>query len=72
MKKFVERMSRFCIAISICDCLLQTICLLQTPNPMIMIFSAACGVALDVRRDPNVFSRDPRFVTRSVQDLNKW
>ena len=66
MKRFVERMSRFCIAISICDCLLQT------PNPMIMIFSAACGVALDVRTDPNVFSRDPRFVTRSVQDLNKW
>ena len=59
-------MSRFCIAISICGCLFQT------PNPMIMIFSAACGVALDVRRDPNVFSRDPRCVTRSVQDLNKW
>ena len=32
---FVVPMSRFCIAISICDCLLQT------PNSMIMIFSAA-------------------------------
>ena len=65
MKMFVVRMSRFCIAISICDCLLQA------PNSMIMIFFAAWGVALDVRRDPNVFSRDPRCVTRSVQDLNK-
>ena len=63
---FVVRMSRFCIAISICDFLRQT------PNAMIMIFPAAWGVTLDVRRDPNVFSRDPRYVTRSVQDLNKW
>ena len=66
MKMFVVHMSRFCIAISLCDCLLHT------PDSMIMIFSAAWGVASDVRRDPNVFSRDPRFVTRSVQDLNKW
>ena len=29
----------------------------------------AWGVALDVRRDPDVFSRDPRFVTWSVHDL---
>ena len=35
---------------------------------MIIIFPAAWGVALDVR-DPDVFSRDPRFVTRSVHDL---
>ena len=42
MKMFVVRMSRFCIAISICDCLLQT------PNSMIMIFSAAWGVALEL------------------------
>ena len=32
----------------------------------------AWGVALVVRRDPEVFSRDPRFVTRSVHDFNKW
>ena len=50
MKMLVVRMSRFCIAISICDCLLQT------PNSMIMIFPAVWGVALDFRRDPNVFS----------------
>ena len=36
---------------------------------MIIVFPAAWGVALDVRRDPDVFSRDPRFVTRSVHDL---
>ena len=39
---------------------------------MIMIFPAAWGVALDVRMDPDVFSRDPRFVTRSVQHFIKW
>ena len=50
MKMLVVRMSRFCIAISICDCLLKT------PNSMIMIFPAVWGVALDFRRDPNVFS----------------
>ena len=66
MKMFVVRMSRFRFAISICDCFLQT------PNSMIMIFPAVWGVALDVRRDPNIFSRDPRFITRAVQDLNKW
>ena len=66
MKMLVVRMFRFCIAISICDCLLQT------PNSMIMIFHAVWGVALDFGRDPNVYSRDPRCVTRSVQDLNKW
>ena len=32
MKMFVVHMSRFCIAISICDCLLHT------PDSMIMIF----------------------------------
>ena len=63
---FAVRMSRFCFAISICDCLVQT------PDSMIMIFPAAWGVALDVKGDPNVFSRDPRFVTRSIQGLNKW
>ena len=39
---------------------------------MTMIFPAAWGVVLDVRMDPDVFSRDPRFVTRSVQDFIKW
>ena len=34
---------------------------------MILIFPAALGVALDVRIDPDVFSRDPGFFTRSVQ-----
>ena len=66
MKMLVVRMSRFYIAVSICDCLLQT------PDSMIMIFPAVWGVALDFRRDPNVFSRDTRCVTWSVQDLNKW
>ena len=39
---------------------------------MIMIFPAAWDVVLDVRRDPEVFSRNPRFVTWSVHDFNKW
>ena len=61
MKMFAVCMSRFCIAINTFDCLLQT--------RWLFIFPAAWGVALDVRRDPDVFSRDPRFVTRSVHDL---
>ena len=38
---------------------------------MIMIFPA-WGVALDVRRDPEVFSKNLRLVTRAVHDFNKW
>ena len=39
---------------------------------MIMIFPVAWDLALDVRRDPEVFSRNLRLVTRVVHDLNKW
>ena len=39
---------------------------------MIIIFPAAWGLVLDVRRDPEVFSKNLRLVTRAVHDFNKW
>ena len=50
----------FCITISICDSFLQT--------QFIMIFATVWAVAC-VRRDPEIFSRDLRIVTRSVHDV---
>ena len=54
------------------DFVLPSVYVIACSKLNIMILPAAWGVSLDVRTDPEVFSRDPTFVTRSVHDFNKW
>ena len=52
------------------DFVLPSVYVIACSKLNIMILPAAWGVSLDVRTDPEVFSRDPTFVTRSVHDFN--
>ena len=63
---------RKCLKCECLDFLLPSVYVIACSKLNDYDISGCLGVSLDVRTDPEVFSRDPRCVTRSVHDFNKW